>query len=171
MRWAPSLRTKPSPRRGVEDSRLALGAAGQEYSAFAMRMSNARRSARSSLRGPRTRFGSDSRPSCRMLVSWPSCVTTSKGSRRVMSAQRTTPHAQASVSRPSYGRPVTSSGAAYDSEPQRVVSKGDAGSMKRERPKSVSLIRGAGDAESVNTERVRRMSATDDVSTRQGAYP
>lgn len=34
------------------------------------------------------------------------------------------------------------SGAAYSSDPQRVVSSGWAGSMNRERPKSVSFKRG-----------------------------
>lgn len=60
----------------------------------------------------------------------------------VPSAKRTTPHAHASVSRPSYGAPMMISGAAYSSEPQRVVSSGCAGSIKRERPKSVSFKRG-----------------------------
>lgn len=77
-----------------------------------------------------------------------------------MSAYNTTPHAHASVSRPSYGRPVTSSGAAYDSEPHNVVSDGCAGSMNRERPKSESLMREAGGVgrDEENGDVVRRMS-------------
>lgn len=37
-----------------------------------------------------------------------------------------------------------SSGAAYASLPQRVERSGEVGEMKRERPKSVSLIKGVG---------------------------
>jgi hypothetical protein len=39
-------------------------------------------------------------------------------------------------------RPTTSSGAAYASEPHRAERSGEAVSMRRERPKSVSVISG-----------------------------
>ena len=97
----------------------------------------------------------------------------------------TTPTAQASISRPSYHplvvqgcallllllldffddeedaiRPTTSSGAAYASDPHLVDSNGSAVSIIRDRPKSVSFIRGfvrstEGDG---NVEGVSKMS-------------
>lgn len=61
------------------------------------------------------------------------------------------------------------SGAAYSSDPQRVVSIGCAGSMKRERPKSVSLSRGVvrggtGFAKGLD---VKRMSTKRSVQSRK----
>jgi hypothetical protein len=52
------------------------------------------------------------------------------------------------------------SGAAYSSDPHRVVSFGFSGSMKRERPKSVSLSRGvvSGGTGCVNGLDVTRIS-------------
>lgn len=52
--------------------------------------------------------------------------------------------AHESVCRPSYGLPMMISGAAKDSLPQRVSSRGAEWLMKRDRPKSVSLTSGVG---------------------------
>ena len=53
-------------------------------------------------------------------------------------------------------------GAAYDSEPHRVVRSGEAGSMNRERPKSVSLMSGADVSGWAKASRARRMSVVSD---------
>ena len=54
---------------------------------------------------------------------------------------------------------MTSSGAAYESEPHSVVSNGCAGSMNRDSPKSVSLISECDGSGSANGSDVSRMSA------------
>lgn len=151
-RRMPGLRTSWVPLNEPEFSpSIGASSSGQLYSAFAMRINSALRSALLLTAGLRASLCAPSRSRD---------MARSKGSRRAASAYSTTPHAHASVSRPSYARPVTSSGAAYDSEPHSVVRRGCAGSMNRDKPKSESLIREAGGAgrDDENGEVVRRMS-------------
>lgn len=117
----PLLSTNVSPTATAPDTQSGSRSLGQPYSPLAILIKKILRPLPSSVAS----FSTNGKP--------PTTIE-----------YKTTPKAHASVFLPSYFFPMINSGAAYASEPHRVERRGEVGEMKRERPKSVSLMKGVG---------------------------